>query len=330
MIATIKDVAKEAGVSTSTVSKVLRNYPNISSDTKTKVNVAVKKLNFIPNHSASNLSSKNNKKVALYIYINDQKQAVDEINMQYILGAFSKAKEIGLEVVTIFNDSVASYTSDELVQYLLSQGITGIVVYGLNKEDSIIHQLIQSQIFYMTIVDAPIYNEKTSSVMIDHMNGQYDVAKKIIDPNGRNKMLYLAGKQNGYVTDLRIQGIRKLQDEHNFDLNIQYADFSERKAYELTKKLASDYDLIVCASDLMAIGAVNALVSMNIFRKCCGYDGITLMAYAGKGMYTCIQKFSEVSQYAIQAMEQLIKGESGTAVLLDYEVNIIEYKDIIQ
>ncbi len=330
MTITIKDVAKEAGVSTGTVSKVLKNYPNISEETKKKVHAAVKKLNYVPNYSASILSSKNNTKVAIYININDQIQAVDEINMQYILGAFSKAKEIGLDIVTIFNDSVSNYNAEELTHYLIAQGINGIVIYGLNKEDSVIHELIDSKRFYITVIDAPAQNEKTSSVMVDHVHGQYDVAKKLIQPNNRNKMLYLAGKKNGYVTDMRIQGIKKLQEDYKFELDIVYADFSEKKAYELTLKHASDYDLIVCASDLMAIGAVNALIFMNIFRRCCGYDGITLMAYSGKQMYTCIQNFKEVSKRGIEEIQKLINGAPPQSILLDYEVNILHYRDIIQ
>lgn len=81
MVATISDVAKRAGVSISTVSKVLKNYANISDGTKEKVIIAVKELNYIPNSIASALSSKKYEKVALYIYINDLKQSIDEMNM---------------------------------------------------------------------------------------------------------------------------------------------------------------------------------------------------------------------------------------------------------
>ena len=54
----IKDVAKHAGVAISTVSKVLNNYPNVSEETKKKVNEAVTELNFVPNSVAAALSSK--------------------------------------------------------------------------------------------------------------------------------------------------------------------------------------------------------------------------------------------------------------------------------
>lgn len=96
MVATINDVAKKAGVAIGTVSKVLNNYANVSKETREKVLKAASELNYIPNTIASALSSKNSNRVALYIYINDQRQAIDEINMQYLLGAFTMANEIGV------------------------------------------------------------------------------------------------------------------------------------------------------------------------------------------------------------------------------------------
>lgn len=59
----IKDVARHAGVAISTVSKVLNNYPNVSEETKKRVNESVKELNFLPNSVAAALSSKDRKSV---------------------------------------------------------------------------------------------------------------------------------------------------------------------------------------------------------------------------------------------------------------------------
>ena len=139
MVATINDVADKAGVSIGTVSKVLNNYSNVSKETREKVLKAAKELNYVPNTIASALSSKNNTRVAVYVYINDQRQAIDEINMQYLQGSFTMASTVGLNVITVFNYSVSNLNVDELIQYFNAQGISGILVFGLNKEDHIIH-----------------------------------------------------------------------------------------------------------------------------------------------------------------------------------------------
>ena len=329
MVSTIKDVAQRAGVSISTVSKVLKNYNNISDETRQKVLEAVKDLNYVPNTTASNLSSKNKEKVALYIYINDEKQSVDEINMKYLQGAFAKAEQYHLEVVTIFNNSISKFNATELTSMFNAQGITGIIIFGLNKEDKTILKMIEEQNFCFCVVDAPITNEKTSSVMINHKKGQYDVAKAIIEPEYCKKVLYLAGKKNGYVTDMRIEGIMQLQKELGFNLILQYAEFSEKQAYDLTMHYASDVNTIICASDLMAIGALNALIQMNIFRRCCGFDGISLMGYAGKGMLTCKQDFYQISQRAVKEMHRLLSGEKGRNVFVDHQITSISYQDVI-
>ena len=72
----IKDVASLSGVSESTVSKVLKNYPNISEKTREKVMQVVKETGYMPNAVASNLSSKAKNRIALYVYINDKFQQI--------------------------------------------------------------------------------------------------------------------------------------------------------------------------------------------------------------------------------------------------------------
>lgn len=331
MVSTIKDVAEKAGVSISTVSKVLKNYSSISEDTRNRVLETVKELNYIPNTTASNLSSKKKEKIVLYIYINDQKQSLDEVNMKYLLGAFAMADYYHLEVSTYFNNDPKKKTASELTNLFLAQGVTGIIVYGLNKEDKTMLKMIDEQNFCFCVIDAPIVNDKTSSIMIDHRKGQYDVAKEIIEPLYTKRVLYLAGKKNGYVTDMRIEGIMQLQKEFGFSLQLEYAEFSEKQAYDLAMRYASDVNIVVCASDLMAIGALNALLNMNIYRKCCGFDGISLMGYAGKGMLTCKQDFYEISKKAVKEMKRLLSNsnEKGKSIILDYEITSIKYDDVI-
>ena len=91
----IRDVAKQAGVAISTVSKVLNHYPNVSEDTKAKVNAAIEELGFVPNSIASALSSKKTDRVALLLDVNRHVQTVDEIPMQYIVGSNQPCQRTG-------------------------------------------------------------------------------------------------------------------------------------------------------------------------------------------------------------------------------------------
>jgi LacI family transcriptional regulator len=100
---------------------------------------ALLELGYMPNVMASHLSSKSSRRIALYVYINDAVQAIDEINMRYLFGAFQMAKESSLELVTCFNDSINHLSNEEFHAYFRSIGTEVIIVFGLNKDDEKIY-----------------------------------------------------------------------------------------------------------------------------------------------------------------------------------------------
>lgn len=325
----IKDVAKHAGVAISTVSKVLNNYPNVSNEMKEKVNRAVEELNFVPNSVAAALSSKQAGRVALLINLNVKTTAIDEIAMQYIMGALDKAMELNLDVITLFFFMFKGKTVEEVIRYLKSQSITGLIIYGLSKEDEMLHKLIAGENFKSVVVDAPIVNRNTSSVWIDHKKAQYEVAKKTILENNCKNVLYIAGKKDGYVTEERLDGMEELIRELDLTMMVRWGEFSELAARNIALKYAKDTDIIVCASDLMAIGAMKALIHMDIFRPVCGFDGIILMGYVGKQMNTVKQDFAGISAKAMEELHGLMNGGEGRNVRMEYTLTRLQYEDII-
>lgn len=326
----IKDVAKEAGVAISTVSKVLNNYPNVSEDTKAKVMEVVNRLGFVPNTVAATLSSKNSGRVALLIKLNVETQAIDEIDMQYIAGAISKARELQMDVITIFFSMIENMSLEEMTRYFVSQSIKGIIIYGMSKEDKVLRQLIEGDTFKTVVIDVPYVGTSTSCVSVDQARAQYDVAKKTIKENNCKKVLYIAGTRDGYVTDARLEGIRRLKEELGLQVLIRNGNFSELQARNLTLKYGKNKDCVVCASDLMAIGAMKALIDMDIFRPVCGFDGIVLMGYVGKQMNTVRQNFAAISSRAVEEMQRLLDGEEGTEVTMPHELVRLKYEEIIR
>ncbi|WP_035768696.1 LacI family DNA-binding transcriptional regulator [Butyrivibrio sp. NC2002] len=325
----IKDVAKEAGVAISTVSKVLNNYPNVSEETKEKVMEAVNRLNFVPNQVAAALSSKKSGRIALLIKLNMKTQAIDEIDMQYISGAISMAREKQLDVITVFYSMIEKMSLDEMRRYFASQSISGIIIFGMNNEDKVLLKLIESQTFKIVVVDSPLVNESTSCVGINHYQAQIDVAEKTIKENMCRSILYIAGMKNSYVTEEKIRAMKDLAAKRKLKLFIRNGDFSELKARQLTFRYAKNKDIVVCASDLMAIGAMKALIEMDIFRPVCGFDGIILMGYVGKQMNTVKQDFANVSAEAVRELNRLLNGSKGRNVRLPHKLVRMKYEDII-
>ena len=325
----IKDVAKRAGVAISTVSKVLNGYPNVSEETRQRVNRAVEELNFVPNSVAAALSSKQAGRVALLINSNMKTNAIDEIDMQNISGALNKAMELNLDVITLFFFMFQNKTADEVARYLQSQSITGIIIYGMSKEDKVLHRLISTGKFKCVVIDAPFVNASTSCIGVDHRRAQYEVAAKTVMENNCKRILYIAGKRNGYVTDERIRGMEDLIKEKNLTMLVRNGEFSELQARNITLKYAKNKDIVVCASDLMAIGAMKALIQMDIFRPVCGFDGIILMGYVGKQMNTVRQDFASISESAMEELQELMNGGYGRNIVMKHSLVRMKYEDII-
>ena len=325
----IKDVARAAGVAISTVSKVLNGYPNVSEETKVKVNRAVEELNFVPNSVAAALSSKQSGRVALLMHLNQKTQAIDEINMQYIQGAIHKAMELNLDVITLFFSMFKNKTVEELTRYLQSQSICGLIIYGMSRENHVLHELVAGQNFKCVVIDAPFVNESTSSVGINQLKAQYDVARKTIEDNNGRRILYITGKKDGFATEDRLSGMKELVDELKLVMTVKNGEFSELQARNITMKYGEKYDVIVCASDLMAIGAMKALIEMDIFRPVCGFDGIILMGYVGKQMNTVHQDFAGISAVAMEELQLLMDGKTGERIDIPHYLDRMKYLDII-
>ena len=325
----IRDVAERAGVAISTVSKVLNNYPYVSEDTKRRVRDAIHELNYIPNTIAAALSSKQTARAALLINLNTGTQVIDEITLQYIHGALSAAREADIEIITIFLSMINHMTPEEITRYLQSQGISGIIICGMTKDDKYLKQLIDSSVFKTVLVDVPLVNENTSTVWVNNAQAQYDVAKKTVLENKSRSVLYIEGKRDGYVSDERLRGMKRLAEELKLKLLVRNGEFSELKAREIAFRYAKNRDAVVCASDLMAIGAMNALIEMDIFRPVCGFDGITLMGYVGKQMNTVRQDFYNIASTAVAELKLLYEGNEGRNIYTKHELVKLYYKDVI-
>ncbi|MCR4895764.1 MAG: LacI family transcriptional regulator [Lachnospiraceae bacterium] len=328
---TIRDVAKRAGVAVSTVSKVINHYPNISEDTIRRVTEAIDELQFVPNAIASSLSSKQSGRIALILNPNTQTQAIDEITMRYMTGAVTRARELRMELLPVFFSMLEEKSVEEVETFLHSQGVGGLIICGMSKDDYVLQRLVAREHFKVVLVDVPISNASTSYVSVDQRAAQADVARKtILENQGPSKdVLYISGKQNGYVSEDRLQGMLDLARELEFNLSVHSGEFSEKKAREITLKYGEVNDIIVCASDLMAIGAMRALMDLDIFHPVCGFDGITLMGYAGKQMNTVRQNFHDIAAEAVDEVARLIGGEQGRAVIMPHELVRLEYMDII-
>ncbi len=328
---TIRDVAKRAGVAVSTVSKVINKYPSVSEDTIIRVNKAIEELHFIPNSVAASLSSKQTGRVAVITDPDGQTLASSEIMMQYIMGAVKAGNEAHLDVVPLFFSMFKDKNAEEIEHRLEVQNIRSIIVCGLDRDMKALTEVIEREHFKNVVVDMPMESENTSNIGVDHAQAQKDILRKTITENSgpSDSVLYISGRTNSYVTEERIRGAMELSEELGFDLTVMNGAFSEKQAREITFEYGRDKDIIACGSDLMAIGAMKALTDMNVFHPVCGFDGITLMGYAGKNMTTVRQDFTEIGEEALRECCRLMGGEKGRTIRVPYHLVQVRYEDVL-
>lgn len=330
-MASIKEVAKHAGVAISTVSKVLNNYPNVSEETKEKVKASIAELGYVPNAVAAALSSKKSGRIAIILRLYNGTRAIDEVNMQYLYGVINTASELGLDVVTLFYSVLEGKSQDEVVNYLKSQSISGFIICGMGVDEQPFRAIVESQQFKVVSIDSPVVNANTSFVTIDQYMAQYEVAKKTkeMDPGPHKKLLYIVGTIESPVCLARLEAIEQFAKDYKMSLTVRNGLFEEKVARDITLEEGEAHDMIVCASDLMAIGAMRALIDMDIFRPVCGFDGITLMGYVGQQMNTVKQDFRKIAETAVQELKRLLDGEEGRGVIVEHKLVRLEYSDII-
>ena len=74
---------------------------------------------------------------------------------------------------------------------------------------------------------------------------------------------------------------------------------------------------------------MKALTDMNVFHPVCGFDGITLMGYAGKNMVTVRQDFKEIGEEALRECCRLMSGEKGRSIRMPYSLMQVRYEDVL-
>ncbi|NMD37700.1 MAG: LacI family transcriptional regulator [Christensenellaceae bacterium] len=257
----IRDVAKAANVSITTISKALNDYPDVSPKTRKKVKALAKKMGYVPNSYARYMGGIRKKTVALMM--SDFKK---EDPSGFVFGVLS-----GLYASCTQNDhsfillatSLNKQKESSIIEVCRQNNVDALVTMGFRVDDLYVKQMKEIDI-PVTMIDMEIEGVKANSIYIDNSLAAYDVVKYLIS-KGRKNIAMINGSKNAYVSVERYSGYAKALLDAGFSLNknyIKYCNFDESIAYQNTKDLINDnpeIDAIFCASDLMAIGTCKAI-----------------------------------------------------------------------
>ena len=313
---TILDVAKRAGVSSSTVSHVLNHYDDIGEETKKKVLAVAKELDYAPNYAAKRLSSKNKKQIALIL---------NEINVTRgvampleILGGVIEALDKTEYEFVFYAVNGRKQKMKSLKQFCGERDISGLIIQGLTTEDPYYHELKRLDVPTVAI-DMTVKNGSVGSVSIDNQAAAAEVARRLL-ASGNKKILFINGSNNAAVAMERVAGVRSVIS-HPL---ISYANFSEEMAFQIVEQMEriEEIDAIFAASDLMAIGVIKALKKRNVAKKIdvVGFDDITLASYITPSLTTVRQNIPEFTKVAVADLIQQIETGKVVQKYIPYEI----------
>jgi DNA-binding LacI/PurR family transcriptional regulator len=317
MKATIKDVAREAKVSTATVSFVVNGIDKVKKNTKERVLLAIQKLNYVPDQAARTMIKKKTKTVGLIVPLLTNEywaELAEHIQEELILRGYT------LMICT------AGMKSAELtINSLLERNVDGVILGGRivsDPEDHYIQMFMERRIPLVSI--APIHKDVTS-VWGDNLNSSREVVEHLIQ-QGHMKIAYIGcistgiGRELGYRNALAIAEIPidealvrngKSEEVHNFS---QYG-------YRTMKQLVADkceFTALFGANDLIAIGAIKALQESGLQVPhdvaVAGFDDIAMAALYSPAITTVKQPIGEMAGSVVAALIEQIEQPDGQAI----------------
>jgi len=332
--ATSFDIAYQAGVSQSTVSRALSGSPLVSEQTRQKIQAIAKELNYKVDKNASNLRTQSSHTIALLLF-EDPSSDDSNINPFFLsmLGSITRAcASANYDLLVSFQQMSDDWHAD----FEDCHKADGIILLGYGDyciyEEKLI-QLIEQQTHFV-LWGAPTNDLDAISVSCDNRQGGYEITKHLLTL-GHKKFAFIGQttpdspeflqRYTGHCDALNEAGI-KPQDTHQLD-----ADFTEQTGYQaaltlLEKNLA--VDAIVTGSDLIALGVIRALKEQGVAVPqdiaVVGFDDISIAQFTSPPLTTVRQDTNLAGKLLVDSLVSLIGGEAITASVMPAQVVIRE------
>ncbi|RKP44503.1 LacI family transcriptional regulator [Cohnella endophytica] len=311
MATNIRDVAKAAGVSVATVSKVLNGYTTVNAKTRERVLEFVKELQFQPNSAARSLVGRRSMTIGIFLTTG----LAHPFFAQILTGMEQALKATGYDLIYL---AQLSWNKDySFVRHCQSRNVEGVVVFGFQHEDMDFEELIESGIPTL-FIDLDVKEGRAGYISSDNQEGIKRAVAYIVGLNHR-RIAFLSGTKNSYVGGLRLEGYReglKLADIPYSESYVAYGDFTKEAGYERMKELLALPErptAVICCSDMSAVGAMDAIrhagLSVPGDISVIGFDDIELASHVNPPLTTVRQDTFTIGKRTIELVDELINDE---------------------
>jgi LacI family transcriptional regulator len=318
-VATIRDVAKRAGVSVATVSRVLNETSYVHADTKAAVIKAIKELNYKPNYVARSLYKKSSRLIGLILpditnpFFPELARAVEDVAHQY-----------GYTVVLCNSDGDLEKEKNYLD--VLTQNHADGLIVTTNRQNNVNYIDLDIPV---VALDRTLH-ESIPEVRADHYGGG-KMATELLIQRGCTFIAHVRGPSQLGPADERCRGFVNAAEQAGIAYHIVESQFDIPISEQTVSELLDTYpqiDGIFAGNDLIAVAAVKVALKRGISipeeLQVVGFDGIPLSACYYPAITTIVQPIYEMGKWATELLIQLITKKNIAAKTHCFPVKLAE------
>jgi LacI family transcriptional regulator len=311
---TLKDIAKEANVSVTTVSNVIHgNHKRVAQETVDKIKMIIEKNNYVPNMTARSLVNKLSKIIGVINYVVPEKSGnfiSDPFHSVVIAGIEEKLREKGyyLMIRTV-------YSEDDLFSLLRNWNMDGLILIGL-FQDEFFEKLMNANVPFI-LIDSYIDNYKVLNIGLEDCKGGYLATKYLIDKGHSNIVFASPIMKKSGVVEERFKGYKMALKEANIPFkskNVYQQEITITEGIELGRKLSyrTDVTAVFATADILAAGIISGLNEegkrVPDDLSVVGFDDLYISSLTAPRLTTIHQDAQKKGQVAVETLISVIEG----------------------
>jgi LacI family transcriptional regulator len=311
----LKDIAAQAGVSVMTVSKALRDAPDVSAATKIRIRALADQLGYVPDSSAQCLRTRSTKLWGLVV-----SSLTNPIFARIVLAIEQRAHELGFDLILAHTHNQPEREA-LCIQRLLSRRVEGLFispVYRLANEDRVYRDLQTRGVPTVILGHLAPFCSSFVNVQCDDAAAAHEATRHLL-ALGHRRIAFFAGPPVTPWTRERFEGYRRALREANLDVDDRLV-FQAGRTIEDGAKAALQMinegaapTAIQAVNDLVAVGAVEALMQQGLRVpediSVIGFGNILLSHHFRVPLTTMRQPKFHLGEAAVEVMQQLLKGQ---------------------
>ena len=326
---TIKEVARKAGVSPATASRVAGNYGYTSKPIQQRVLAAIQELGYRPNTVARSMVTKSTHTLGL---------VVTDITNPFFAHLMRSVEDVTWEAgYTLFlsNTDENIHREEAIIQKILERQVDGLILVPATSQSTPYLETFIQQGIPLVLLDRVITGLATDTVMVDNEHGAYQAVSHLIKMGHKRIGMVIDNLDISTNTE-RLAGYRKAFHDANLPIEdqlIQSCQFTEQSAFNLATEMFNHPQrptALFAANNFMTLGILHATRAANLKVPediaLVGFDDIEWTAYSPLQITTVAQPVQELGSVAAKRLLMRLQGDQTSPMEMRLKTNFIVRK----